>query len=127
VLAPLFWDKEGILPVDYLEKGATITEKYYVVVLDKLKQQLVSERRGKLSKGILFLQDNVSPHKAAVTHQKFADLQFEALRHPAYSSDLARSDYYLFPNLRKRLRGRKFSSIVEGTLAEGWWFAAQPK
>jgi hypothetical protein len=25
---------------------------------------------GKLSKGILFLQDNAAPHKAAITHQK---------------------------------------------------------
>jgi hypothetical protein len=29
VLASLFWDKDRILLVDYLEKGATITEKYH--------------------------------------------------------------------------------------------------
>jgi hypothetical protein len=52
-----------------------------------------------LSKGILFLQDNADPHKAAITHHKLADLQFEVLKHPAYSPDLALSDYYLLPNL----------------------------
>jgi hypothetical protein len=52
-----------------------------------------------LSKGILFLQDNAAPHKAAITHQKLADFHFEVLKHPAYSPDLAPSDYYLFPNL----------------------------
>jgi hypothetical protein len=46
-----------------------------------------------LSKWILFL------HKAAITHQKLADLQSEVLKHPACSPDLAPSDYYLFPNL----------------------------
>jgi hypothetical protein len=35
-----------------------------------------------LSKAILFLQDNAAPHKAAITHQKFADLHFEVLKHP---------------------------------------------
>jgi hypothetical protein len=30
VLASVFWDKDGISPVDYLENGATITAKYYV-------------------------------------------------------------------------------------------------
>jgi hypothetical protein len=45
-----------------------------------------------LSKGILFLEDNAAPHKADFTHQ-------EVLKHPAYSSDMAPSDYYLFPNL----------------------------
>jgi hypothetical protein len=36
-----------------------------------------------LSKGILFRQDNAAPHKAAITHQKLADLHFEVLKHPA--------------------------------------------
>jgi hypothetical protein len=60
---------------------------------DKLKQQLISKRRGKLSKGILFLQDNAAPHKAAITHQKLADLHFEVLKDPDYAPDLAPSDY----------------------------------
>jgi hypothetical protein len=43
MLASLFWDKDGILPVNYLEKGANIMAKYYVTLLDKLKKQLVSK------------------------------------------------------------------------------------
>jgi hypothetical protein len=75
----------------------------------------------------LFLQDNAAPHKAAITHQKLADLHFEVLKHPAYSPALAHLDYYLFPNLKKRLKGRKFSSTEEATSAADGWFAAQPK
>jgi hypothetical protein len=56
-------------------------------------------------------------------HQKLADVHFEVLKHPAYSSDLAPSDYCLFPNLK----GRKFWSTEEATLAADRWFAAQPK
>jgi hypothetical protein len=29
VMASVFWDAEGILFIDYLEKDKTITEKYY--------------------------------------------------------------------------------------------------
>jgi hypothetical protein len=43
-MASVFWDKNGILLVDHLKKSATITAKYYVALLDKLKQQLVSKR-----------------------------------------------------------------------------------
>jgi hypothetical protein len=50
VLVSVFFDKDGLLLVDYPEKGATTTAKYYVALLNKLKQQLFSERRGKLSK-----------------------------------------------------------------------------
>jgi hypothetical protein len=39
--AAVFWDKDGILLVGYLVKGATIMAKYQVALLDKLKQQLV--------------------------------------------------------------------------------------
>jgi hypothetical protein len=88
VLASVFWDKDGILLVDYLEKGTTIMAKYCVALLEKLKQQLVSKHPGKLSKRILFLQDNAAPHKAAITHQKLEDLHYEVLKHLAYSSDL---------------------------------------
>jgi hypothetical protein len=53
VLASVFWDKDGILPVDYLQKGATIMAKYHIALVNRLKQQLVFKRRGKLLKGIL--------------------------------------------------------------------------
>jgi hypothetical protein len=76
-----------------------------------MKQQLVSKHWGKLSKGILFLQDSAAPHKMAIMHQKLADLHFEVLKHPTYSPDVASLDYCLFPNLKKHLKGWKFSII----------------
>jgi hypothetical protein len=99
------------LLIDYLEKGATITAKYYVTFFDKLKEQVVSKRRCKFSKGIFFLQDSAAPHKEAITHQKLADLHLEVLKHLAYSPDLTHSGYCL----------------EETTLAADRWFAAQPK
>ena len=38
---------------------------------------------------------------------------FESLPHPSYFPDLAPSDYYLFPNLKGRLCGRRFESKEE--------------
>jgi hypothetical protein len=35
-MAYVFWDNDGTLLVDYLQKAATITAKYYVALLDKL-------------------------------------------------------------------------------------------
>jgi hypothetical protein len=68
MLASVFQDKDRILLVHFLEKATTIMAKYYIALLDKLKLQLVSKRRGKLSKGILFLQDVVAPRKVVITH-----------------------------------------------------------
>jgi len=57
--------------------------------------------------------------------QKIRDLGFELLEHPSYSPDLAPSDYHLFPQLKKSLKGRKFSSNEEGIKAVEVWFAQQ--
>jgi histone-lysine N-methyltransferase SETMAR len=59
-------------------------------------------------KGFLSLQGNAAPHKVAITHKKWADLHFKVLKHLTYSPDLAPLEYYLFPNLKKHLKGRKF-------------------
>lgn len=51
---------------------------------------------------------------------KLRDLRYELLAHPPYSPDLAPSDFYLFPHLKKFLRGTRFSSNDEviGTVNE---------
>ena len=41
--------------------------------------------------------------------------------HPAYSADLAPSDFFLFPNLKKNIRGRHFLSDEEVVTAVEEW------
>jgi len=41
---------------------------------------------------------------------KLMKLRFQLVPHPPYSPDLALSDYYLFPNMKKQLAGRRFYS-----------------
>ena len=46
---------------------------------------------------------------------------YELIPHPAYSPDLAPSDYFLFPNLKKDIRGRHFLSNEEVVAAVEEW------
>ena len=46
---------------------------------------------------------------------------YELIPHPAYSPDLAPSDYLLFPNLKKDIRGRHFRSKEEVVAAVEKW------
>jgi hypothetical protein len=39
VMASVFWDAEGILFIDYLEKHKTITREYYSNLLTKKKKK----------------------------------------------------------------------------------------
>ncbi|GBP51073.1 Histone-lysine N-methyltransferase SETMAR [Eumeta japonica] len=74
----------------------------------KFKARGRTEATWKLSRGVLFLQDNASVHTARVSRQALKDTGFSKIDHPPYSPDLAPSDYLLFFNLRKELRGRRF-------------------
>jgi histone-lysine N-methyltransferase SETMAR len=62
----------------------------------------------------MFIQDKAAPHKAAITRQKLADLHLEVLKHPAYSPDLAPSDYYLFPDLFLKPKTYQFDCLCCG-------------
>jgi len=44
---------------------------------------------------------------------KLDQLRFELIAHPPYFPDLASSDYYLFPNLKRWLQGKRFTSNEE--------------
>jgi len=116
-----FWDQDGILLIVYLPKGQTINAEYYSSLLVQLKDILKEERRGKLTKGVLFLYDNAPAHRVLATQKKLAYVGFQFLDHPPYSLDLAPSYYHLFPELKKQLKGRHFSSDAEVIAAAETW------
>jgi histone-lysine N-methyltransferase SETMAR len=59
---------------------------------------------------IMLLYDNCTVHKARHIREVIDECGFVEMEHPPYSPDLVPSDYYLFPKLKKYLRGRRFSS-----------------
>lgn len=110
VMASVFWDAKGVVFVDYLEKGQTINGEYYSNLLRQLREAIKKKRPGKLTKGVLYHQDNAPPHKSVVAMATVRDCGFELVPHPPYSPDLAPSDFHLFPNLKKQLAGKHFDS-----------------
>jgi len=98
-----FWDQDSILLINYLPKCPSMNAQYYLSVLVQLKDILKEKRCGKFTKGVVFLLDNTSANRALATQKKPASLGFHCLDHPPYSPDLAPSDYYLFPGLKKTI------------------------
>jgi len=74
VLSSIFWDQDGIILIDYLPKGQTINAEYYSSLLVQLKDILKDKRRGKFTKGVLFLHDNAPAHRALAIQKKLAYL-----------------------------------------------------
>jgi len=99
--------------IDYLEKVQTIIRDYYVGLLDRLNGKIKKKRPHLTRKKVLFHQDNAPAHRSVKTIVKMDQLRYELLPHPPYSPDLAPSDYYLFPNLKRWLQGKRFHSNDE--------------
>jgi hypothetical protein len=72
-------DQDGILLIDYLSKGQTINAESYLSLLVQLKDILKEKRRGKFTKGVLFLHDNAPARSALATQKKLAYLGFQCL------------------------------------------------
>ena len=127
-LASIFWDQDGTFLIDYLPKGQIINAVCYSSLLVHLKDILKEKRQpreGHQEDNVLARQCPVSAHRALATQKKLAYLGFQCLDHPPYSSDLALSDYHLFPGLKKQLKGRHFSSYAEVIAAAENWLEGQ--
>ena len=57
-MASVFWDAEGILFIDYPEKGKTITGEYYSNLLTRLDKKIHEKRPGLQKKKIMFYRDS---------------------------------------------------------------------
>jgi len=111
---------------DFLANGTTITGAYYASLLRKLREAIKIKRRGKISKGILLLQDNAPVHNSHVTRSEAQVCGCEILPHPPYSPDLAPSDFHLFPAMKLFLKGKCFpddAALISEVMS---WLEDQP-
>ena len=117
-MATVFWDAKGVIMLDFLAKRSAITGVYYTNLLDQLRTAI-----RKLSKGVLLQQDNARVHTSKVAMDAVERNGYELIPHPAYSPDLAPSDFFLFPNLKKDIRGLHFRSDEgrDGSWGVGQW------
>ena len=109
IMMVIFWDKYGILLTEYQPGGTTTSSSSYVSIIRRLRCTIVEKYRGKASDEVLLLHDNVPVHKCDIVQAAIRKASFVELNHSAYSRDIASSDYYLLPNLKKFLRDKNFS------------------
>ncbi|GFV40209.1 histone-lysine N-methyltransferase SETMAR [Trichonephila clavipes] len=61
-------------------------------------------------RGIMIHYASATSHTAGLTAEFLKQKQIKVIEHPPYSPDLAMSDFWLFINLKKNLRGCRFHS-----------------
>lgn len=125
IMCTVFWDRKGLLLVDFLPRGETINSERYCGTLQKLRRAIQNKRRGMLSKGIILLHDNARPHAANRTQALIRSFGWEQLDHPPYSPDLAPSDYHLFLHLKQHLGGQRHDNDDDVKMTVMQWLTKQ--
>ncbi|GFO02717.1 histone-lysine N-methyltransferase SETMAR [Plakobranchus ocellatus] len=110
VLFTVFWDMERVVHMEFLEQKQTVNSERYISTLRALKLRLGRIRRDKDS---ILQHDNARPHTSLQTQDALRQLELTTLPHRAYSPDLAPSEYYLFPQLKKYLKGHHYDNDEE--------------
>jgi len=114
VMHLIFFDHQGVIYDHRVPKGQTITGEYYSSVLKRQLMKKMRKRRPELCQnGWLFHHDNAPAHKSRVCLEILDEIGCELLPHPPYSPDLAPCDFFLFPELKKHLRGHRFETDSE--------------
>ena len=104
-----YFDAAGILLVYFLWKGHTVTGQYHVTLLWQLRDDVIAKCLGKLTRAVLFYQDNAPAHKSPVT-MTVHNCGFELVDYPLYSPDLAPWDFQLFSDPKKNLMWTHFAA-----------------
>jgi histone-lysine N-methyltransferase SETMAR len=126
----IFWDCHGVLLMEVLPEGETVTADYYCLLLDRLITAIQMKRRRSSSSAnwsMRYQHDNARPHVARKTVEKLNELRFIVLPHPPYSPDLAPSDFYLFSPLKSALRGKTYASKEDIQADIEAWIASKPR
>lgn len=87
-----FWDSHGVILIDYIQTGKSITGAYYALYWTS--RWLII-----MWKNILFPQDSASTQNSRDTITKIHELWFELLGHAPCSPYLAPSIFFLFLHL----------------------------
>ena len=106
-----FFGKTGHIATVPLEDRRTVNSDWYTTIC--LPEVFGEIRKTNKRRRIVLHHDNASSHTSAQTSDYLSTQNIELMGHPPYSPDLAPNDFFLFPSVKNKLRGQRFSSPEE--------------
>ncbi len=113
VMVVPFFDAKGVVHVEYVFNG-TVNRHIFKAMVERAWES-VRIRRGlgvwRRRDQYKLHMDNAGPHRADIVRNALRNCGWNLLPHPAYSPDLSPCDFFLFPYLKRRMRGRNFGDV----------------
>ncbi|KAG5338923.1 MOS1T transposase, partial [Acromyrmex heyeri] len=91
-----------------------ITKEYYLQVMRNLREA-IRQKRPDLwkNKNWLLHHDNAPAHTSLLVREFLAKNNALMMPQPPYSPDLTSCDFFLFPKLKRPMKGRRYATIEE--------------
>ena len=109
-----FFDQKGIVHKEFVPPGQTVNAAFYVEIFKRL--------RG-MCEGSDLISDGTTHGCSTMTIRQpmlpswldgfWPYNNMTVVPHPPYSPDLALSEFFLFPKLKMKLKGRRFQMLEE--------------
>ncbi len=109
-----FFDIDGWIHHEFVPQGVRVTSEYYAQCLGCLREK-IRKKRPKMwaDDSYRILHDNASVHTAGHTVTRMMESNMQEVAHAPYSPDLAPCDFWLFPQIKRDLKGRVFRTVKE--------------
>ncbi|UYV73733.1 hypothetical protein LAZ67_11000634 [Cordylochernes scorpioides] len=113
-LLTVFFDCRGVVHHEFLPHGRTVNEEYYLQVMRNLREA-IRQKRPDLwkNKNWLLPHDNAPAHTSLLVRDLLAKNNTLMMPQPPYSPDLAPCDFFLFPKLKRPMKGRRYATLDE--------------
>ena len=110
----VWWDQRGIIYSESLKPKQTVNANLYSQQLTRLSEALQKKRpfSCNFKQKVILLHDKARPHVAKTTRERIENLGWKVLPHPAYSPDLASSDYHLFRSIQHFSQEKIYTEVV---------------
>jgi histone-lysine N-methyltransferase SETMAR len=105
----VFFDIQGLMHCEFVPAGQTVNQHYYKEVLLRLREKVRRKWSQLFQSGRWLLHHDNAPAHIALSIQEFlVKKKIPVVPHPPYSPDLAPCDFFLFPRIKMKLKGRRF-------------------
>jgi len=109
-----FFDIDGLVHHEFVPTGQTVNKEFYKTVLQCLRDAVCRHRPEKWRSGNWILHhDNAPAHRAVTTNEFLVKHNIPLLPQPPFSPDLAPCDFFLYPQLKETMKGRRFDYVED--------------
>jgi hypothetical protein len=110
----MFFDCDGTVHQKFVRPGQTVNQHYYLEVFKRLREQVRRKHPEQWqNQDWLLHQANAPAHTALSVQRILASKNMAVVLYPPYSPDLAPCDFFLFPRMKSKLKGRRFQDVTE--------------